>query len=64
MSVPINVIHAEAVDGGRTYAVECLYDRSADADARPMVDFIIANFSTRPMASAASTRPTTAARNP
>ncbi len=47
MSVPINVIHAEAVDGGRTYAIECLYDRSTDADARPLIDFIIANFSTR-----------------
>lgn len=47
MSVPINVIHAEAVDGGRTYAIECLYDRSTDADVRPLVDFIIANFSTR-----------------
>lgn len=47
MNVPINVIHAEAVDGGRTYAIECLYDRGTDADARPLVDFIIANFSTK-----------------
>jgi hypothetical protein len=46
MSVPISVIHAEAVDGGRTYAVECLYDTSIDADARPVADFLIANFST------------------
>ncbi|HQZ12492.1 MAG TPA: hypothetical protein PK286_06360 [Devosia sp.] len=47
VNVPINVIHAEAVDGGRTYAIECVYDRSIDADARPVVEFIIANFSAR-----------------
>ena len=47
MGVPLNVVHAEAVDSGRTYAVECLLDRSVAADARSMIDFIIANFSTK-----------------
>lgn len=47
LSLPLSIVHAEAVDGGRTYAIECLIDRAVAADARPMVDFIIANFSTR-----------------
>lgn len=47
MNLPITIIHAEAVDGGRTYAIECLFDRNIDGDARPVVDFIIANFSTK-----------------
>lgn len=46
-AVPLRIVHAEAVDGGRFYAVECLVEQSAAADARPMIDFIIANFSTR-----------------
>jgi hypothetical protein len=47
IGVPVSVVHAEAVDGGRTYAIECVLDRTVAADARPMIDFIIANFSTR-----------------
>lgn len=47
LGVPLKIIHAEATDAGRYYAIECLVDRSAADDARPMVDFIIANFSTR-----------------
>lgn len=47
LGVPLKVVHAEAVDGGRYYALECLVERSAADDARPMVNFIIANFSTR-----------------
>jgi hypothetical protein len=47
MGPPVSVIHAEAVDSGRTYAIECLVDRNIAAEARPMIDFIIANFSTR-----------------
>lgn len=47
MGVPVSVVHAEAVDGGRSYALECILEQSVAADARPMVDFIIANFSTR-----------------
>jgi hypothetical protein len=46
MGPAVSVVHAETVAGGRSYAVECLVDRSVAADARPMIDFIIANFST------------------
>jgi hypothetical protein len=47
MGVPISIVHAEAVDAGRTYAVECLLEQAIAADARPMIDFVIANFSTK-----------------
>ena len=47
MGPPVAIIHAEAVDNGRSYAVECLVDRNVAAEARPMIDFIIANFSTK-----------------
>lgn len=47
MGPAVSVVHAEAVDNGRTYAVECLVDSSVAADARPMIDVIVANFSTR-----------------
>jgi hypothetical protein len=47
LGVPLSIVHAEANDGGRSYAVECLTELSVAADARPMVDFILANFSTR-----------------
>ncbi len=47
MGPAVSVVHAETVDSGRTYAVECLVDRAVAAEARPMIDFIIANFSTR-----------------
>jgi hypothetical protein len=44
--VPVSIIHAETVASGRTYMVECLLAQDIVAEARPMVDFIIANFST------------------
>lgn len=47
LGVPLKIIHAEATDGGRYYALECLVERGAANDARPMIDFLIANFSTR-----------------
>lgn len=47
LGVPASIVHAEAVDGGRTYILECLTDASIAADARPLIDFLIANFSTR-----------------
>ena len=46
LGIPATVVHAEAVENGRTYAVECLLDSSIAGEARPMVDFILANFST------------------
>lgn len=47
LGVPLKIIHAEATDGGRYYALECLVERGAANEARPMIDFLIANFSTR-----------------
>jgi hypothetical protein len=45
-NVPVATVHAEAVENGRTYAVTCLAAIDVVAQARPVVDFIIANFST------------------
>lgn len=47
LGVPLRIVHAEAVANGRTYAIECLIERGVANVARPMVDFLIANFSTR-----------------
>lgn len=47
MGVPITLIHTEAVGAGRTYAMECLMDSAIATDARPMIEVMIANFSTR-----------------
>jgi hypothetical protein len=47
LGVPLRIVHAETIDNDRTYAVECLIGRSVEAEARPLVDFVIANFSTR-----------------
>lgn len=47
LGVPLHIVHAEAADGGRTYAVECLAEKSIATEARPMIDFVLANFSTR-----------------
>ncbi|RUT33091.1 hypothetical protein EMQ25_08175 [Arsenicitalea aurantiaca] len=47
MGVPISFAHAEAVDEGRTYVVECFVETSVLPQAKPLIDFIIANFSTR-----------------
>lgn len=47
LEIPLRIVHAEAVDGGRTYAIECLMAKSIAAEARPLVEFFIANFSTR-----------------
>ena len=45
--VPAKIVYAEAVDGGRNYAIQCIVELGEAADARPMVDFIVANFSNR-----------------
>jgi hypothetical protein len=45
--IPVDAVHAEAVDGGRTYALECVAAKDIAKDAEPLFDFIIANFSTR-----------------
>jgi hypothetical protein len=45
--VPLTIVHTETVSGGNGYALDCLFATDVAAQARPIVDFIIANFSTR-----------------
>lgn len=47
MGVPLTIVHTETVDGGRGYVLDCLFATSVAEQARPIVDFIIANFSTK-----------------
>ena len=47
MGVPLTIVHTETVDNGRGYALDCLFATEVAPQARPIVDFIIANFSTR-----------------
>jgi len=44
---PITLVHTETVDGGNGYTLDCFYATEMAAEARPVVDAIIANFSTR-----------------
>ena len=43
----LTLVHAETVSAGLGYALDCLYTADQAQNARPIVDFIIANFSTR-----------------
>ncbi|MET3924937.1 hypothetical protein [Devosia sp. 2618] len=45
--IPLTIVHTETVDSGRGYALDCIYATDVAERARPIVDFIIANFSTR-----------------
>ncbi len=47
MGMPLTIVHTETVDSGRGYVLDCLFATAQAAQARPLVDFIIANFSTR-----------------
>jgi hypothetical protein len=47
MGMPLTIVHTETVDDGLGYALDCLFATAEAAQARPIVDFIIANFSTR-----------------
>lgn len=47
MGIPLTLVHTEAVTEGRGYVLECLYSTAEAEQARPIVNFIIANFSTR-----------------
>ena len=47
MGVPLTLVHTEAVTNGRGYTLDCYYATEQAENARPMVDFIIANFATR-----------------
>lgn len=45
--IPAKVFHAEAVDQGRKFSLECVMDLGIAEEARRLVEFLIANFSTR-----------------
>jgi hypothetical protein len=45
--VPLTVVHTETVDAGNGYSLDCFYATEMAETVRPLVDFIIANFSTR-----------------
>lgn len=47
MGMPLTLVHTEAVAAGRGYVLDCIFDAAQAAEARPIVDFIIANFSTK-----------------
>lgn len=47
MDVPLTIVHTEAVDTGRGYTLDCFFATAEAAQARPIVNFIITNFSTR-----------------
>lgn len=47
MGVPLTIVHTETVDAGRGYTLDCLFATDVAAQARPIVNFIVANFSTR-----------------
>lgn len=45
--VPLTLVHTETVDAGNGYTLDCFYATDVATQARPLVDFIIANFSTQ-----------------
>lgn len=47
MGVPLTLVHTETVSNGRGYSLDCLFATEVTEQARPIVDFIIANFATR-----------------
>lgn len=47
MGIPLTIVHTETVDAGRGYVLDCLFDTKVAEQVRPIVDFIIANFSTK-----------------
>ncbi|SEP97491.1 hypothetical protein SAMN05428969_1363 [Devosia sp. YR412] len=44
---PVTLVHTETVDAGNGYTLDCFFPTEVAADARPIVDAIIANFSTQ-----------------
>lgn len=45
-SAPISLVHTETVSGENGYTLDCFYATEFAEQSRPLVDFIIANFST------------------
>lgn len=46
LGIPLTLVHTETVAGGLGYVLDCFYATAEAARARPIVDFIIANFAT------------------
>lgn len=46
MGMPLTIVHTETVANGLGYTLDCLFDTTQAEQARPIVNFIIANFST------------------
>lgn len=44
---PITLVHTETVDDGNGYTLDCFYATEMASEVRPVVDTIIANFSTQ-----------------
>ncbi|QQR40323.1 hypothetical protein [Devosia rhizoryzae] len=47
MGMPLTLVHTETVASGRGYVLDCLFAADQAEQARPLVDFIVTNFSTR-----------------
>ena len=47
VGMPVRIVHAETMDQSRGYMFECVMPTSIGAEAKPLVDFLIRNFSTR-----------------
>lgn len=45
--LPLEVVHTETVVGNLGYVLECLFAAELAEELRPLVDFVVANFSTR-----------------
>ncbi|SFC59486.1 hypothetical protein [Devosia psychrophila] len=54
---PVTLVHTETVDTGNGYTLDCFYPTEVAAQARPIVDSIVANFSTRQDAQPVSAMP-------
>jgi hypothetical protein len=47
MGVPLTIVHTETVANSRGYVLDCLFATDVAEKIHPIVDFIIANFSTK-----------------
>ncbi len=47
IGLPVRIVHAETMDQNRGYMLECLMPTRISDQARPLVDFLIRNFSAR-----------------
>ncbi|HEY8575539.1 MAG TPA: hypothetical protein VIL88_04280 [Devosia sp.] len=45
-SGPVTLVHTETVSEGHGYTLDCFYPTEVAAEARPLADYIIANFAT------------------